>query len=102
MLQAVSEDIFGIASPRPCQFVGAHHCIFNCNTYLFVSRKRSEGNKLVSQLDGAFQRGVCIYVEPLVGLVSNQVEWAGMVKHNIKSYHGDKYKYDDQSLLIKN
>jgi hypothetical protein len=101
MLCAASDEIFGIPSPRPFQYVAAHHCIYNDDTVLVVPRRTADGKTLVAQLSGFFRGGVILYQEPLFGLATDQVERATATEHNLEGYHGDEHKHEDQRLLIE-
>ena len=103
MLHAVSGDIFGIPTPQPFQYVGAHHYICNDDTVLVVPVCTADGKALIAQLAGFFCRGVILYDEPFLDLATARVERATATEHNIEGYHGDKHKHkhEDQRLLIE-
>ena len=84
MLRATSKEIFGIPSPRPFQYVAAHHCISNDDTVLVVPRRTAGGKTLIAQLSGFFRGGVIIYEEPLLGLATDQVERVTAIEHNVE------------------
>ena len=100
MIQKASSVILSVPSPRPFQFVGAHHCAFNDNSYLFVIHRTADGKSLIPQIVGSLRWGVCIYLIPLIGLESDQVERAMVIEHNIELYHIDEHKNEDARLLI--
>ena len=80
--------------------VGAHHCSYYDDTYLVVIRQTAYGKSLIPQIVGSLRRGVCIYLVPLIGLGSDQVERATVIEHNIKPYHVDEHKNKDAWQLI--
>ena len=41
-----------------------------------------------------------LYLEPLVGLASNQVDRACAAEHNLEGYHKEEHYHTDQKLLI--
>ena len=53
-IKAASASVFGIASPREFQYVGAYHCMFNDDTVLVVPQKTSSGKTLIVQIASFF------------------------------------------------
>ena len=100
MITGASADVFGISSPREFQHVGIYHCITNDDTVLAVPRKTSDGKSLVVQLASFFRKGVTFYLEPLLGLASDQVDRATVEEHSMEAYHVDEHRKEDQQLLI--
>ena len=43
---------------------------------------------------------MCIYLVPLIGLGSDQVERATVIEHSLEPYHVDEHKNKDAWLLI--
>jgi hypothetical protein len=50
MFCVASNEIFGIISPHPFQYVAAHHCICKDDTVLVVSWRTADSKALVAQL----------------------------------------------------
>ena len=100
MIQKASSVILYVPNPRPFKFVGVHHCAFKGNTYLVVICHTADGKSLIPQIVGILQPTVCIYLVPLIGLGSDQVERAMVIEQNIEPYHVDKHKNEDARLLI--
>ena len=63
--------------------VGAHHCAFNDDTLLVVICRSADGKSLILHIVGILRRAVCIYLVPLNGLGSDQVEQAIVIKYNL-------------------
>ena len=77
--------MFDILQPRKFQYVATAHLILNRDTVLAILRKTADGKTLIPQLVGAIKRGMCIYLEPLVGLTSDQVDRLCVPQHQIES-----------------
>ena len=99
MIQKASSVILYVPNPRPFKFVGVHHCAFKGNTYLVVICHTADGKSLIPQIVGILQPTVCIYLVPLIGLGSDQVERATVTKHNIDPYHVDEHRNEDARLF---
>ena len=54
IIKAASADVFGIASPREFQYVGAYHCMFNDDTVLAIPQKTTSGKTLIVQIASWF------------------------------------------------
>ena len=56
--------------------------MFEDDTVLVVSQGTLSGKTLLVDLARFFRRGVTLFLEPLVGLASDQVDRATMTEHN--------------------
>ena len=100
VIQKASSVILTVPSPRPFQVVGAHHYVFNDDTLLVVIHRTADGKSLIPHIVGVLRQAVCIYLVPLIGLGSDQVERATVIEHNLELYHVDEHKNEDAWLLI--
>ena len=100
IIQTALLIVFPVLNPREFQFVGAHHCAFNDNTLLAVICRTADEKSLILQIVGVLWRAVYIYLVPLIGLMSDQVEQATVIKHNLEPYHVNEPKNKGNRLLI--
>ena len=80
--------------------VVAHHCTFNDAKLLVVIFCTADGKSLIPQTVGIIRRAVYIYLAPLIGLGSDQLERATVIEYNLELYHVDENKNEDDRLLI--
>jgi superfamily II DNA helicase RecQ len=100
ILRRASSTVLGVPVPRDFQLVAAHHLAFNRDTLLVVNRRTADGKTLAATLPAFLRRGVGVFLVPLVGLGSDQVERATVIDHSIQPYHLDEHKGEDAALLI--
>ena len=55
---------------------------------------------MIVQLYRFFRRGISIFLEPLIGLASNQVDRASVPEHSMEACHCDEHKRQDLQLLM--
>lgn len=92
IIKDAANVFFNIAQPRDFQYVATAHLLINRDTLLAIIRKTADGKTLIPQLVSAIKRGVCIYLEPLVGLASDQVDRLCVPHHQIESFHVDEHR----------
>ena len=84
IIQSASSEIFNIAEPRDFQYVGINHCVTHNDTILVVDHRTADGKSLIPMVSSILRGGVALYMVPLIGLGSVQVEKATVIKHNIE------------------
>ena len=60
-----------------------------------VIRCTADGKSLIPHIIGVLRWAVYIYLVPLIGLGSDQVEGATFIDHNLEPYHVDEHKNKD-------
>ena len=55
---------------------------------------------LLSHGRSFFRKAASVYLEPLIGLASDQVDRATVKEHNMEAYNADEHRNEDQLLLI--
>ncbi len=99
IITRASSEVLGIPSPRDFQYEAVAHCVLNRDTVLHVSRRTSDGKTFIPQMVGLLLTGVVIYLEPLVGLASDQVDRSSISEHNVWAHHVDEHKKEDAKML---
>ena len=99
-INAASEEVFGVSTPREFQYVGAYHTMINDDTVLAVPQKTASGKTLIVRLASFYRRGISLNLVPLLGLATEQVDRAILAEHNMEGYHCDEHKLEDCKLLM--